>query len=59
MRYRGLFRYRRPEDYDVPYCPMCGEDCTIYYKRCGEIVGCDMCLDDVDAWEEKENDETL
>ena len=29
----------------VPHCPVCGDECTVYYKdRTGYIVGCDECL---------------
>lgn len=62
MSYHGVFRrYRRsePEDYDVPTCPVCGEDCTVYYKKFGEIIGCDECIDNEDAWEVMVDNETV
>lgn len=38
-----------------PVCPVCGQICTSVYTRCGnascEIVGCDECLTEKDAWE--------
>ena len=37
------------------YCPVCGEECRwVYRNSVGEIVGCDVCLDEIDAelWEE-------
>lgn len=42
-----------PKDYDMPECPVCGEETDTYYKnKDGEIVGCDNCITAVDAWEE-------
>lgn len=35
-------------------CPVCGEECEKYYILDGDIVGCDMCIDEVDVT----NDET-
>lgn len=41
-----------PPDYEVPHCPVCGQECEVIYKnRYGEIIGCDDCIDAVDAWE--------
>lgn len=38
-----------PEEY--PHCPVCGDECEkVYRNREGDIVGCDCCLDDSDAW---------
>lgn len=35
-----------------PYCPICGEACDRVYKNeNGDIVGCDECLTELDAWE--------
>lgn len=40
---------RELEEY--PHCPVCGEECEkVYRNRDFEIVGCDCCLDDLDAW---------
>ena len=36
-------------------CPICGYVCETFYKRDGEIVGCDMCVEKVDAYEEMED----
>lgn len=39
----------------VPRCPVCGEECTTVYKDLyGEILGCDECLTERDAWDEDE-----
>lgn len=38
-----------------PRCPVCGEVCENVYKDSyGEIVGCNECLTEHDAWEEDE-----
>lgn len=34
------------------FCPICGEECESFYKLDGDIVGCDMCVENVDAYEE-------
>jgi hypothetical protein len=34
-----------------PVCPVCGKECESFYKHKGEIVGCDMCIRKVDAYE--------
>lgn len=33
-------------------CPICGYVCETFYKRDGDILGCDICVDKVDAYEE-------
>lgn len=41
-----------PVDYDVPRCPICGQECeTIYLDKDGAVVGCDDCMKKLDAWE--------
>ncbi len=35
----------------VPTCPICGAECEKIYKWAGEIVGCEECIEEVDAWE--------
>lgn len=44
--------YEPPEPEQVPVCPVCGEE-TDTFKRdyYGDIVGCDNCVRDVDAWD--------
>lgn len=38
-----------------PHCPVCGEECeTIYRTSDFGIVGCDVCLSTIDAWDEPE-----
>ena len=31
------------------FCPVCGQECYTFYKVQGEIVGCYMCVEKVDA----------
>lgn len=53
MQYWEPERPLEPKDYDMPECPVCGEETDTYYKNeNGEIVGCDNCNTAVDAWEE-------
>lgn len=42
------------KDPEYPVCPVCGEETDTFYKseETGEIVGCDKCIEPVDAWEE-------
>ena len=42
-----------PPDGEVPVCPICGEETDTFFKNSlGEIIGCDICVRSVDAWEE-------
>lgn len=34
-----------------PICPMCYRRCDTIYRAGSEVVGCDRCLEAVDAWE--------
>ena len=55
MQYSEPERPLEPKDYDLPVCPVCGEETDTYYKnKDGVIVGCEFCIDAVDAWEGKE-----
>jgi len=39
----------------VPRCPICGEECSRVFKDTyGDIVGCDECITECDAWEAEE-----
>lgn len=41
-----------PEPEENPRCPCCGEECeTLYRDRAGLIVGCENCMETLDAWE--------
>lgn len=38
-----------------PKCKVCGQECsTIIRDRAGFLVGCDQCIREVDAWEDKD-----
>lgn len=41
-----------PTDVRWPVCPVCGENCRWIYKKDGEVIGCDECVEECDAWEE-------
>lgn len=44
--------YPSPPEYTVPVCPVCGEECDrIYRNKNREIIGCDNCIYEQDAWE--------
>ena len=38
---------------EYPICPNCGRECCWLYKdsNTGEILGCDECIDEKDAWD--------
>lgn len=41
-----------PEEEARPRCVWCGEECeTLYRDRAGLIVGCEHCVETLDAWE--------
>lgn len=41
-----------PEEYSVPRCPHCYAECeTFYLNKRGEVIGCDECVTEKDAWE--------
>lgn len=47
----GMVLYTEPEPVEYR-CPVCGEECeSIYRNAQGEIVGCDNCVETLDAWE--------
>lgn len=46
-----------PDEPDYPICPVCGEECERIYKKGNEVVGCDNCIVEVNAWEWKEEQE--
>lgn len=37
-----------------PVCPVCGQECETVYRdvRTLEIFGCDVCVEEKDAWEQ-------
>lgn len=42
---------KEPEK-EEPTCPICGKECERFYKSGKDIIGCDMCVDEVDAYKE-------
>ena len=54
----GMVVYDEPA-YDAPVCPVCGEECEWIYKKDGEVLGCDNCVEQIssDTWQldEEEN----
>lgn len=46
-----------PDEPDYPICPVCGEECERIYKNGNEVVGCDNCIVEVNAWEWQEEQE--
>lgn len=43
-----------PEPEENPRCPCCGEECeTLYRAFSGAVVGCEKCVDALDAWENR------
>lgn len=37
----------------APVCPECGNVCDRFYKtRRGQILGCEWCVSEVDAWDD-------
>jgi hypothetical protein len=40
-----------PQEKELPICPVCGMECYTVYRvvGSGEVVGCDMCLEEQDA----------
>ena len=26
------------------YCPVCGDECELYYMQDGEVIGCENCV---------------
>lgn len=49
-------KYGMPEEPTV-CCPICGEECDTFYKSDGEIIGCNMCVDVVDAYSDESYEE--
>lgn len=47
----------RPREQDpTPICPICGDETATYYRNsAGFIIGCESCVEMIDAWEYKED----
>lgn len=48
LEHTGYPDGREPE---YPHCPLCGAECDEIYKAGDVIVGCDVCLRKVNAWQ--------
>ncbi len=42
-----------PPEPAFPRCPVCGEECQTLYKTQLGIIGCEQCVDCVDAWTQR------
>ena len=40
-----------PPEQEMPECPVCGDECEKLYKAGNEIVGCEHCINVIDAYE--------
>lgn len=48
----GAGSYPEPSDRPGwPVCPACGEECSTFYTAFGNVIGCDVCIESMDAWE--------
>lgn len=44
--------YPDGKEQEYPRCPVCGEECETLYKDINsDVVGCENCVKEVDAWE--------
>lgn len=44
-----------PEPKKMPRCPVCMAETDTYYRDYwGNIVGCDECIESIDAWDYRE-----
>ena len=43
---------------DPVICPVCGDECEWIYKKDGDVIGCDNCVDQIssDIWAEEEEE---
>ena len=53
----GVNDYPTPPEYNVPVCPICGNECSTLYRDSTGIIGCENCVTELDAWEEMYNKE--
>lgn len=52
IRNMELTGYPDGKEPKYPICPVCDAETDTFYRNYyGEIVGCDMCIKAVDAWE--------
>lgn len=49
------YKLQPPEPTPPPTCPICGEETdTFIADKWGDIIGCDQCIKEVDAWDYRE-----
>ncbi len=40
------------EEERIPHCPVCGAECEFIYRDCAfGIIGCDVCIEKMEAWD--------
>ena len=48
----GVHDYPDPPYHPPVFCPVCGSECDwTYINELGDVVGCDECLEEMDAYE--------
>jgi hypothetical protein len=47
-------KYGELEDAPEIRCPMCGKECDTFFECDGNIVGCDRCIKEVEAYNTEE-----
>ena len=48
----GVKDYPSPPERTQPICPVCQQECgTVYLDRNGNVLGCDNCILELDAYE--------
>ena len=45
----GVGDYPEPPEQKEYFCPECGEECNTLYILNGLIIGCDNCIESMDA----------
>jgi ribosomal protein L37AE/L43A len=48
-----------PPEHENPKCPVCGEECETLYRDDLEIVGCEHCIKEIDAYEYMESEKEI
>lgn len=52
IRNMEMTGYPNGSEPEYPHCPVCSAECDEVYKaKDGTIVGCDMCLQRLNAWQ--------
>ena len=42
-------RYGYPHEERFHVCPRCGDECRRFFVQDGEVLGCENCIDEIDA----------